>query len=175
MKTTMGIAVLLAALASAAALEIGKEVPDITFKSIEDKELKLSDMTKEGKVVAVVSWSPSCPSGKNCISRATEIAGKFAGEKKVQFIAVCSYGDTRESLKEYCRQNGITYMVCYDEGGKIARHFGARKVNSAYVVREGKLFWRGGILADGKDSCADAITAAVEGKPAPPSDREKLG
>ncbi len=150
-------------------LEPGKEVPEISFKTLDGKELKLSGLSKQGKVVVLVSWSPKCPSGRVCIPRCTEIAGKFADNDKVALIAVNSYGDTESGLKKYTAENKIAYPVVHDADKSIGRLLGARKVNSTYVIKDGKLFWHGGVRKDGKDIVPEVIQAALEGKPAPES------
>ena len=174
MKLAVGLFVL-ALLAPAADLTIGGEVPDIGFKSVDGKECSLAGLVKDGKVVAVVSWSIDCPSGKPCIGRATEVANKFKDNAKVAFLGVSSYGDAAEKLAAYAKENSLSYPLVHDGDKKIAKHFGAKQVNSAYVIKGGKLFWRGGITKDGKDGFADAIEAALDGKEAPPSDKKFTG
>ena len=48
-------------------------------------------------------------------------------------------------------------------------------LNSAYVISGDKLFWRGGVTSKGTDGLADAIQAALDGKPAPDSDKKFAG
>jgi peroxiredoxin len=173
MKVAMGL-VLVAAL-FAPDLTVGGDVPDIGLKALDGKECSIKGLSDGGKVIAIVSWSIDCPSGKPCIPRATEVAKKFAGNDKVVFIGVSSYGDSAEKLGSYHKENSLSYPLVHDGDKKIAKHLGAKQVNSAYVVSGGKLFWRGGITKDGKDGLADAIQAALDGKPAPESDKKFAG
>jgi peroxiredoxin len=175
MKLTMGILVAAALLAPAGELKLGEPVPDITLKSLDGKECSLKGLTDAGKVIAIVSWSVDCPSGKPCIGRNNDVAKKFAGNEKVAFIGVSSYGDAAEKLAAYHKENSLTYPLVHDGDRAIAKHFNAKQVNSAYVIAGGKLFWRGGVTKDGKDGFADAIQAALDGKPAPESDKKFPG
>ncbi len=175
MKLAVGLVVVAALLAPAPDLTIGGDVPDISMKSLDGKECSIKGLTDAGKVIVVVSWSVDCPSGKPCIPRATEVAAKYASNEKVAFVAVSSYGDAADKLSAYAKENSIAYPLVHDGDRKIARHFGAKQVNSAYVISGGKLFWRGGILKNGKDSLVDAIEAALGGKPAPESDKKFPG
>lgn len=175
MKAVVGMLFVAALLAPAPDLTVGGDVPDITLKALDGKECSVKGLTTAGKVIAVVSWSVDCPSGKPCIGRASEVAKKFASNEKVAFIAVSSYGDAADKLSAYAKENSIAYPLVHDGDKKVAKHFGAKQVNSAYVISGGKLFWRGGITKDGKDGFADAIQAALDGKPAPESDKKFAG
>lgn len=174
MKLAVGL-VAVAALLAPQGLELGGNVPDITVKSVDGKEYNPTKLSKEGKVVAVVSWSFKCPSGRPVIPRNTSIAKKFAGNEKVVFLGVCSYGETPSQLKDYVQENSIGYPVCHDDGKKFARLYRTRQVNSAYVLKDGKLFWRAGVKRNGKDEFENAINAALSGGTAPRSDYRFAG
>jgi peroxiredoxin len=174
MKLAVGLFAL-ALVAPAADLTVGGDVPDISLKALDGKECSIAGLSKDGKVIAVVSWSQDCPSGKPCIGRASDVGNKFKDNAKVAFIAVSSYGDSAEKLAAYAKENGLSYPMVHDGDKKIARHFGAKQVNSAYVIKDGKLFWRGGINSKGTDDLANAIQAALDGKPAPDSDKKFAG
>ena len=177
----VGIVLALACSAPVNDLEIGKEVADIAFKPLEGKEIKLADFKKtdksEGKVVVIYFWSCDCPSGKPLLPKAKEIAEKYAGDKsKVQFIAISSFGEKSDKVAKFCKDNEIKYLLCYDEGKKIAKHFGAKKVNTTFVIDQtGKLVYRGGLVTGKSDTSVDAVNAALEGKEAPKSDQDFAG
>jgi peroxiredoxin len=171
----VAVVLALAALLVPQGLEVGKDVPDLKLKSVDGKECSVANLSKEGKVIAIVSWSVDCPSGKPCIPRATEVAKKFADNSKVVFVGISSYGDSEDKIKSYAKDQGIGYPIVCDSDRSLGKALGAKKVNSAYVIKDGKLFWRGGITKDGKDPLADAIQAALDGKPAPASDNKFAG
>ncbi|HYF00064.1 MAG TPA: redoxin domain-containing protein [Planctomycetota bacterium] len=154
-------------------LTVGGEVPDMTLKSIDGKESKLSELNKAGKVVVIVSWSPDCPSG--AVPRITEVGNKYAGNEKVAFFGVNAYGETAEKCAAVVKDQGVKYPVVHDEDKSVSKALGAKKVNAAYVIKDGKLFWRGGAMKNGKDHLEQAIEAALSGAAAPPSDKDKLG
>ncbi len=172
MKLAVSLAVIAAFLAPQ---QVGSDCPDIKFKSVDGKECQLHALCKEGKVVVLVSWSVDCPSGKPCIGRNTEVAKKYAGNAKVAYIGVSSYGDTADKLAAYAKENSIPHPIVCDADKSIAKTLGAKQVNSAYVVKGCKLFWYGGITKDGKDKLVDAIEAALNDKPAPDSGGKFVG
>jgi len=167
----LAVSLVLAALLLPQGLEVGKDVPDLKLKSVDGKECTIAGLSKEGKVIVIVSWSVDCPSGKPTIGRSTEIAKKYADNAKVAFVGVSTYGDTEDKIKSYAKDQNITYPIVHDGDKAIAKALGAKQVNSTYVIKEGKLFWKGGVTKDGKDPVVDAIQAALEGKPAPASNK----
>jgi peroxiredoxin len=164
MKLAVGMAVL-AALLVPADLAIGGEVPDIAFKAVDGKECKLADLCKAGKVVVIVSWSKECPS--NALTRVDEVAKKYEANDKVAFIGVCAFGDTADGISNYLKDKAAKYAVVHDADKSISKTIGATNVNKTYVIKDGKLFWRGGCAKNGKDTVVDAIEAALAGKAAP--------
>ncbi len=170
MRYAAALIVLLARLAD---IKVGGEVPDINFKSVCGKELKLSELNKEDKIVLVVSWSLEC--GSTAVSRVDEIAKKYGDNKRVVVIGVSAYGDTADKILEYLKKNDLKYPVMHDADKSVSKTLGAKRVNMAYVVSGGRLFYRGAVMRNGKDKVVDAIEAALEGKPAPKSDQDKAG
>jgi peroxiredoxin len=169
-KSMVGLAL---ALALAGDLKVGDEVPDTVFKGVCGKELKLSELNKEEKVVVLVSWSVECGSG--AVPRLNDIVRQFAEQKKVQFIGVSAYGDSAGRILEYLREKDLKYPVMHDADKAVSKMLGAKRANLTYVIAGGKLFYRGAVMKNGKDKVAEAIEAALGGKPAPESDQDKAG
>jgi peroxiredoxin len=154
-------AVVLALLAPAADLEVGKPVPDV---KIGDKSL--AELTKAGKVVAVYFWSQDCPYGPPQFARLKEVAAKYAGNEKVAFLSVASFGEKEEKVAAWAKDNELKAPLVFDAGKAVAKHFGARKVNYTFVIdAKGNLVYRGGF-----EPVGEAIEAALKGTPAPKSD-----
>lgn len=171
MKLAVGLVVLGAFLAGD--LTVGGEVPDMTFKTVDGKEVKLSELNKDGKVVVIISWSLDCPSG--AVPRINDLAKKYGDSKKVSIVGVSAYGDSSEKISAYVKDNSLTYPVMHDSDKSVSKALGAKRVNTTYIVVGGKLFYRGGCMKNGKDKVVQAIDAALEGKEAPASDKDKLG
>lgn len=139
--------------------ELGKVVPDLVLKDLAGKEIKLSDFRKDGgKVVLVHFWSYKCPSGAKIMDKVRTLAEKCGTD--VQFIGICSYGESEADLKKYAEESGIKYTLCYDTDKKGAKLFDAKVVTASYVLdKEGKLVYRGN-----PDKVWDAVEAAKNGK-----------
>ncbi len=141
--------------------ELGKVVPDLTFKDLSGKEFKLSDFRKneksEGKVVHLVFWSYKCPSGAKIMADLKALSEKCEKEGVV-FVGLCAYGESEDQLKKYADQNDVKYPLCFDTDKKGAKLFDAKVVTASFVLdREGKLVYRG---AWGKAWAATEATLA---------------
>jgi len=167
MKFAMAVALVMAVLAPKAGVELGKETGDCAL----GKEMTLAGLKKDGKVVAVYFWSQDCPFGPPQFSRLKETAAKFAGNAKVQFISVSAFGEPSDKAAAWAKDNDLKCPMIFDEGKIMAKFFGAKKVNSTYVIdAKGVLVYRGGF-----EPIVEAINAAVEGKDAPKSDGDFKG
>jgi hypothetical protein len=176
--------VLIAAVLLAGDLKIGEPVPDIAI----GKET-LAALTKDGKAVAVHFWSQDCPYGPPLHHRLKEADDRFSGNGKVRIFLVSSFGEPEDKGIAWHKDSGLRMTFVYDEGKKLARHLGARQVNGVFVIdAKGNLIYRGGLSDDAIDSTTKAVTrtgdhnylieaiqAALDGKPAPPSDRKFQG
>lgn len=159
-------------------LKLGEVVPDIEMKTLDGKDIKLSDFRAnkekdtDSKVVVIYFQSVRCPSALKP-KLVKEIVAKVTGEKtSVEFLAVFAYGrDKEDVVKGFCEKQELEYPCIYDAGKKIARHLGAKKVNTTYVLdREGKLIYRGGLTSKKEDLAVEAVRAALDGEKAPDSD-----
>ena len=179
---------LLAAVAAAPVqeLKIGDVVKDYAFKSLDKKELKLSDFRNdkekkvEGKVVVVFFQSQNCPSAVKP-DAVRKLVDPYLDPKKpvpVQFISVFAYGHDNEiDVGKLVEQNKQAWPCVWDEGKKFSLHLDAKKVNTCFVLdRDGKLVYRGGPTGKKKEPLlAEAVKAALEGKKAPDSDGKFAG
>jgi thiol-disulfide isomerase/thioredoxin len=163
--------------------ELGKVVSDIAITDLEGKEFKLSDSRadkekkKEGEITVVYFWSFKCPSGAPVIPEVAKFVENCCGEKSgVKLICVASYGESKDEVAKYLKDNGIKYLVVHDDGRKIAKHFGASQVNTTFVMdKEGKLCYRGGFNTRKGCVAEDAVKAIKDGKEPPASDKKFAG
>jgi peroxiredoxin len=175
---------LIAAALLAGDLKVGEPVPDVAI----GKDT-LAALAKEGKAVAVYFWSHDCPFGPPLHFRLKEADGKFSGNGKVKIVLVSSFGEPEAKGMDWLKDNGLKAAFVYDEDRKIAKHLGVRQVNSVLVIdAKGTLVYRGGISDDKVDVntkavekigdrnyLIEAIQAALDRKPAPPSDQKFQG
>lgn len=152
--------------------ELGKVCPDVALKTLDGKEIKLSDFRKadgkDGSVVLVVFWSFKCPDGAGILPALKE---KFPELEKqgIQFVGVCSYGEPEDKIKDFVAKNEIKYTLCYDSGCAIAKVLGAKVATAALVLdTEGKVVYTGGIFYGDNVDKYDGISAALDVKAGKP-------
>jgi len=189
---TVAVALLgLFALAAASKdeLKLGEPVPDAAMKDYDGKEFKLSDFRadaaakREGQVVVVYFQSEKCPAAV-LPSEVRKVASAWSDPKAgVKFIAVYAYPhDTQETIAKFIKDNQLAYTNVWDTDKKLRDHFGAKQVNTTFVLnKEGKLVYRGAFGAVNKKrevtkpTVAEAVEAAKKGTEAPKSDGRFAG
>lgn len=152
----------------------GQAIADLTLTDLAGHAIRLADFRKaegrEGKVVVLSIWSPTCPTGKSHLA-AYDALARWCQERGVEYYALDSYGDSAEKAAQLAKENGVTYPVCMDESTAIAKALGARTVTATYVLdRTGAVAYRGA-LDNGKDGAARVLYPAaaaqelLDGKP----------
>jgi len=170
-------------------LKLGEAVPDVTMKDYDGKEIKLSDLRadpaakREGQVVVVYFQSEKCPAAI-LPSEVLKVASAWSDPKAgVKFVAVYAYAhDTEQTIAKFIKENKLAYANVWDTDKKLRDHFGAKQVNTTFVLnKEGKLVYRGAFGAVNKKrevtkaTVAEAVEAAKKGTEAPKSDGRFAG
>jgi len=169
-------------------LTLGEVVPDVTFKAYDDKEYKLSDFRAdadkktEGQVTVIYFHSEKCPA-QIPVATVKKVADAWKDPKSgVKFLAFFAYGHDNEArIKEYIGENKLEYTCAWDTEKKLRDHFGAKQVNTTFVLdKNGKLIYRGGLLEIKrkqvtKDLVNEAVKAAQGKGEAPKSDGNFAG
>jgi len=151
--------------------ELGKPVPKFALKTADGKtEVSIEQFRKsekrEGKIVAVHFWSFKCPSGNKALGEVKKFAD-FCKGKGVEFLAICSYGESPEELEKFRQENKIDYPLLMDEECTVAELFGAKVVTSSYVIGpDGVLLYAGGFRGSRKEKngVEEALKEVLDGK-----------
>jgi peroxiredoxin len=180
---------LLAAPSSRVELKLGDVVPDVSFKAYDGKEYKLSDFRAdaekktEGQVVVVYFQSEKCPAAIDP-ALVKKISDPWKDPKAgVKFLALYAYGhDTEKNIEKFIKANGLSYVCAFDGERSLRDHFGAKQVNTTFVLdKAGKLIYRGGFAVmkgtktATEETVAQAVKAAKDGSAAPKSDGKFAG
>lgn len=138
------------------ALEVGEVVADQSLTTTDGKTFKLSELRndkkgKGGKIVLVTFWSYKCPTGKRMMEANKEIA-EYCKENDVVFLAVSSYGESKDQVKKYCEDKDVEYSVAYDADQSVTQALGARFVSTTLILdRDGKLAYMGSLVSRRKN------------------------
>ncbi|HZN63186.1 MAG TPA: redoxin domain-containing protein [Planctomycetota bacterium] len=179
----------LAATSPRGELTLGEVVPDVAFKAYDGLEYKLSDFRAdsakkvEGQVVVVYFQSEKCPAAIDP-ALVKKISAPWNDPKSgVKLLAFYAYGhDTEANIEKFVKANQLPYVNAWDTDRKLRDHFGAKQVNTTFVLdKTGKLVYRGGFAVmkgtktATKETVVEAVKAAKDGSAAPKSDARFAG
>lgn len=118
-------------------VEIGQTAPDFTVEMTKGGDVTLSDL--RGRAVLLTFWSSECSVCRAEMAVAQErIIDRFADER-FTYLPV-SRGADRETLEEFCRQNGYTFPVGLDPDRSIYGMYATRYVPRSFLIdADGKI------------------------------------
>jgi peroxiredoxin len=125
---------------------IGEAAPQFTLPDQNGKPVSLSDYA--GKTVVLEWFNPQCPYVHKFYDsgRMNEIAKQYAGKDVAWVLINTTKGNTPESNKEIAQKWSIDRPLLSDDGGKVARMYGAKSTPDMFVIdKEGKLVYSGAI------------------------------
>jgi peroxiredoxin len=143
--------------------EVGKPAPDFTLKSVDGKDVTLSQF--KGKTVVLEWFNPNCPFVRLSHTQGSlkGLASKYKNDGVV-WLAINSGAPGKEGTgddanKAGIEKYGIDYPVLIDNTGKVGKQYGAERTPHMYVINpEGTLVYRGAI-----DNSPDAEGKSPEG------------
>lgn len=179
-----------AASSSEAMAKVGSAAPDFVLKDTNGKEHRLSDYTKQGKIVVIEWFNSGCPFVVRHHDKYTTMAdtAKKYADKNVVWIAINSgapgkegHGKDAEAIKNW----KIGYPVLNDEVGDVGRLYGAKTTPHMFIVdSKGILAYAGAIDNDAKDAepkekkinyVDQALGEIVAGKPVSTAETKPYG
>lgn len=136
---------------------VGSMAPDFELKDTDGKTHKLSDLTKQGKIVVLEWFNPECPYVQKHYTGSSktfnEMNKAFAG-KNVVMLAINSNkagapGSGVERNAKAKKDWGIEYPILIDEAGTVGKSYGAKNTPAMFVIAaDGTLAYSGAIDDD---------------------------
>jgi len=135
------------------AAKVGDQAPDFTLKGIDGKEYKLSEFTKEDKIVVLEWFNPDCPWVVLHHERNTtmkETARKYK-DKDVVWLAINSGHEGHpttgvERNMKAAKAWEISYPILLDPTGEVGKAYDAKTTPHMYVIdKDGILAYAGAI------------------------------
>lgn len=148
-----------------------EELPDIYDFTLVDQygnDHTLSEY--KGKTVFLNFWATWCPPCRAEMPDIQKVYEEYSSEGEdalvVLGIAAPDYGSeiSEEGIKEFLNENGYTYPVLMDPGGKIFTEYGVYSYPTTFMInKEGKVFgYVSGQLNE--DTMKSIIKQTMEGK-----------
>jgi len=124
----------------------GIPAPDFSVKSIEGKQIKLSEF--KGKVVLLNFWATWCPPCRAEMPSIETLYQKYKTKATFQILAV-SVQEEPSVVKTFLAQNPYSFPIALDPNGEAAQLYGIRGIPTTFIIdRKGTLQ---GALVGGKD------------------------
>jgi peroxiredoxin len=97
------------------------QAPDVTFTTIEGKNISTADL--KGKVVLVNFWATDCP---GCIAEMPGLIKTYNQYRNQGFevVAVAMSYDPPSQVLNYTKKNALPFPVMHDSYGEMASKFG---------------------------------------------------
>jgi peroxiredoxin len=142
-----------AAGAAAQPAAVGQKAPDFTLTDLDGREYRLSDYTKQGKVVVLEWFNPDCPFVVKHHAKTESMAGTYAAasSRGAVWLAINSgapgkQGYGLERNKSAKADYGMDYPILLDESGKVGKMYGAKTTPHMFIIdSEGTLVYEGAI------------------------------
>jgi len=140
--------------AQAEPLVIGEPAPDFTLVDMEGKRHRLSEYTKQGKIVVLEWFNPGCPfvvkfyhNGLDA-KPTHDMAAKYK-DKDVVWLLVNSTHTGHQDFPLNASKVAeweVKHPVLMDSDGKVGRMYSARTTPHMYIIhRDGTLAYQGAI------------------------------
>jgi thiol-disulfide isomerase/thioredoxin len=117
--------------ADATGLE-GKDAPDISLKTLDGKDFKLSDL--KGEVVVLDFWATWCPPCRKSLPHIQEISqDKDLAAKGLKVFAI-NAKEEPETVKKFLEENKYTFAVPMDAEGKTMDTYKVSGIPTTVIV-----------------------------------------
>lgn len=135
----------------------GDNAPDFTLKGLDGKDVTLSALTKQGKIVVIQWFNPDCPfvakhyeKGANTFN---DLNAKYSS-KNVVLVGINSgapgnQGAGKARNEKAVKDWKIAYPMLLDESGVVGKSYDAKRTPEMFIVTpDGKIAYHGAIDDD---------------------------
>jgi thiol-disulfide isomerase/thioredoxin len=125
----------------------GKEAPDFSLRTVDDKDAKLSSL--KGNVVVVDFWATWCPPCRQSLPHIQKMSGdKELADKGLKVFAV-NDREGKDNIEPFLKENKYTFTVPMDVEGKALEAYKSDGIPATIVV--------------GRDGTVKAVFVGYEG------------
>ena len=137
-KLILGILVILAVFAFLLAgcspaprevTEVGALAPEFTLPTLEGKSVSLSQL--RGKPVLLNFWASWC---QPCKVEMPYIQAVYEEVGEGLFILAINIQETKPSVEDFMRREGLTFPIALDYEGKVAQNYGIKFIPSTFFI-----------------------------------------
>lgn len=132
--------------------KVGAKAPDFELKDLDGKTVRLSDITKQKKVIVLEWFNPDCPFVKmhytNGADTMTKVQKQFKDDGIV-WLRINSGGPGKQGAdparnKKFLKDNNVKGQVLLDAKGKVGKTYQAKRTPQVFVIgKDGKIAYEG--------------------------------
>jgi len=124
---------------------VGKAAPEVALTSSLNSAGKPSLSSLRGKVVLLEFWATWCPPCRASIPHLQKLHDTYS-KKGLTIISVTN--EDEETVKEFVKENKMTFPVGIDQGDKTMTTYGIKSIPTAFLIdRTGRVVWEGHTMA----------------------------
>ena len=109
--------------------EDGQRAPDFTLKSLDGKEVSLSDL--RGKTVLIDFWATWCPPCRRALPHIQKLHEDYR-DRGLVVLGINT--ESPDKPIAFMKQNGYTFTTLSDPGGKVTQAYGVTGIPTTYIV-----------------------------------------
>ncbi|MAT43714.1 MAG: cytochrome C biogenesis protein [Anaerolineaceae bacterium] len=115
--------------------EIGKPAPDFILKTINGKEVKLSNFVGKAVLINIwASWCPPCRYEMPAIQKAYE---KYEKDKLIVLGINFTAQDNIKDVESFVKEFSLTFPILLDETGEVSsKLYGMRGLPTSYFINQ---------------------------------------
>jgi thiol-disulfide isomerase/thioredoxin len=136
----------------------GKAAPDFSLKTIDGKDVKLSDM--KGSVVLLDFWATWCPPCRASLPHLNKVSQDKALADKGLKVYSINCKEKPDTAKDFLTKNNYSFNVALDSDGKAEESYAVTGIPTTVVVgKDGTV--QHVVIGYGGDDTAKEIDDAV--------------
>ncbi len=118
-------------------VSVGEKAPDFTAEMLDGSDVTISEL--RGRVVLLTFWSPECSMCRAEMAVVQERVIDRLDGCEFTYLPV-SRGMSRETVEQFCRQNGYGFPVGLDPDRSIYNMYATRYVPRSFLIdRDGTI------------------------------------
>ncbi|MEO7175450.1 MAG: TlpA disulfide reductase family protein [Saprospiraceae bacterium] len=125
------------------ALQAQKSIPDVNLKSLDGKTVKISDLTKNGKITVLSFWATWCSPCKKELDAVADLYPEWQKDYNMQMIAI-TVDDSRSliKVKPMVTEKGWEYIVLSDVNKELQTALNFQTVPQTFLLdSSGQIVW----------------------------------
>lgn len=155
LKTVIVILFLLTA--NSYAIEVGSPAPDFNLKTLEGKDIRLSDY-KGKNPVYLVFWATWCPVCEEEIPNLKAIYSRFQSKGLIMLAVNVGINDSAKKAAMYKEKHKLPYPVLFDNDSSVTKLYGVMGTPTMIILdKKGIIRYRASVVPDDLDKHFDKL------------------